>query len=600
MNQPSHFPKRDTPFYFCLSLFLVLLLTNTPSIGQEIPGDSAFYARLKALYEGQARSDPNKQKHLARMQARVFDKLDQHGSMQNYQGGICPNLCLTPDLADWQLRGPHVYHTGNVQWNGFVSRVSADPREINSTEPATYSLMGIPNGGVWEFTTTGNPKWTNRTDNLQETGPGITELLRNPVNPDHIIASTGFGPAGRVYGTDAGLIQSVDNGQNWSPFPLMFPGFNPCKEYIVGIYHKMDASNSNMDIANHFFLIVRKHVAPDELWEYCNGSWYNLTPPDYMTHVNTSNIHLGLLDFTATSNGILLTTRHPYAAAEAFLYRTTYNGSDSCGNPGINPWAEVSASLPGYSSASNQGISVSDAKGQTIFARCAGAQQNRLYRTQDGGATWVSRSNSITTSAQLDIEYSPTTELVYIANVSMSVWDDANGQLRTAHNQHVDIRDMDVIGTDSNGDELVLIANDGGVSLLTYDPSQAFSSAAAFSFRPISGISMPIHQVWGLAITQSSSPSIVAGMMHNHSMAWHNGAWCKFGGGDGADMEINQVDQNKVYFSMNTSIRRGSLNSICNSSGVSIGSSQQWQFQYPLELHPSNQCLLFYGDNQRE
>lgn len=595
---------------------IALLLNISTTWAQNTSTDSSYYAELWNHYQAQVQKDSTKWKHFARAKAKVFDKLDQSGSMQSYKRAVgygCSNICPPPDQADWQLCGPFKHEVGNVQWNGFVSRVNPDPLQVNATDPAQNSVLATPTAGIWQYDyIQGMPptmrEWTNRTDNYRASGMGITEIVRNPANSNYLMASTGINHTGD-YGNHLGLLSSVMNGQVWNPFTPMFPGFDACNTNITGIWIKYDSRANPMDLLYHFYIIVRKPSAgvPDELWEYCNDGisstkWYNRTPQAYINAVTFpgGNPHLQLTDFTAAPSGLLVTARNPFGNTSEIIFHSLFDGSGSaCRAPLL--WSEISSRLPFFNNGQNQGISLSDAKKDTVFARATGNDYQNLYRTNDGGQTWTRVFTGLNQTSQLDMEYSPHTQNLYLSRYNrMLVLNFSTGSpvaYQAPHTSaHADLRDFAEVGPTNTGKWLVFFATDGGVSRMIYDPAST-NFNTAFTFLPVSGESMPIQQAWGLGITQTTLTSKFAGMMHNHSFGYHNGSWCKFGGGDGGDIEVNQVDNSTIYFSINPSIRKVDINSFCNSLGTPIGFSSNWQYGRPLELHPANQCKLYYGDD---
>jgi|GEM_PF-2884155 len=591
-----------------LFLFLIGITYFLISYGQsEIDtSDIVYYAEMENYFRTQMEEDTNAIKKYVRYEAKIKKKLDQYGSLNTYQratNSACVNACPSQDLADWQLVSDYVYEDGNVQWNGFVNRISPDPREINNPEPATNALLGLPSGGLFKFDGT---KWIPKTDMLNEYGLGITEILRNADYPNNIMISTGIEHTGD-YGTSAGLYTSANNGDNWLPWNLasMFPGFDPCKTHIIGLYYNYDFSGTPNSTNTNFFLIERQHGRYDKLWEWCptagGAFWIDQTPQEYINRVTISNYlkgdqHLQLVDFTATANSMVLTTSSPFNNAGAAIFHAQKSGS--CNLSLI--WTDNTGSLPGFSVGNNQNLAVSDYNGSVIFARSKGNNNNTLYSSTDGGLTWLVETNSIVGGTKLDMEYSPQTNLVYLGETYMKVWDYTNKVLHSANSlsQHADIRDIKVIGIDATGKERSLVANDGGVSITTDEPaSSSINSPGAITHRPVSGTSMPIQQVWGLGITQSINVEMAKGDMHNNSFAYIGGSWCKFAAGDGGDVEINHTDNSTMYFSINSNVKKGDLNSICGSIGTQIFNTSQWQFGRPLELHPANQCKLFFGDD---
>lgn len=594
---------RVTKFKFLLLSTIFFFSIQSPLIAQEFP-DVEYYQQLEALYF-ELLEDTSTIKQADRIKKKKLNKLDQNRSMIAYNQAMssaCTNVCTPPDLANWQYVGPPVIEIGNVQWNGYVEEVCADPTMLNATNPATNCLMGTPTGGIWKYD---GVKWLPKTD-IGEYGLGITEILRNPIDNTHLIASTGVSHTGD-YGNSLGLLESHDNGDNWTDFGPMFPGFDPCETYIRGVYQNYDHLGNAYDLKLNFFIIVAKTGLPDQLWEWCAPHWILHTPTPYnemVTNPSNSygyyNPHLKLVDFTASANSTwLLTTESPFTADGGYLFHGTNNVN--CTNSVT--WIVNSSALPGYNPSTNQRLEISDSKNNIIFARSKGSNHTTLYRSIDGGLNWTTRTNLIKGGPKLDVEYSPTTGLVYLGELYMMVWDDVNMVLHQANGstQHPDIRDFSILGINAAGQGVLFGANDGGVSSVVYDPVLAtpnINAPGVFAHQPISGTSMPIQQLWGLGITQDCSGDYAIGTMHNNSFASVSGTDCKFGAGDGGDIEINPVDNNTVYFSINPSIRKGSLNSICNSYGTVIGTTSQWQLDSPLELHPNSPCLLFYGDDK--
>ena len=91
--------------------------------------------------------------------------------------------CTSTDMANWELLGPTQYKS---QYMGLVQQVLYEPRYPNS------NILSSEHGGIWKQRSNGN-SWNNVTDNLQLPGISATEIIRNPFNSDHLIASTASG-----------------------------------------------------------------------------------------------------------------------------------------------------------------------------------------------------------------------------------------------------------------------------------------------------------------------------------------------------------------------------------------------------------------------
>ncbi|PHI20849.1 hypothetical protein CEQ90_05655 [Lewinellaceae bacterium SD302] len=584
----------------CKPLFWILLVTlmyqASSSIYAQDPTDVEYYELLRNYYVELANEDSLQQKTLNRVNAKIFDKLDQNGSMTSYRAAMsstCADICTDPDLADWDYLGPPVYHTStNVQWNGFVGEVLADERSVGLPTPEQNLLMGTPTAGAWRYDAFASvPGWENKTDALQNAGLGINKFLRDPFDPDYLLAATGMKNQ-KDYGNALGLIFSDDNGTTWQDFSLSNgPGIDDCHTNVTGIYYDYDQFGQKLPISLHFFITIRRDGAQDQLWRWCAPLWIN------ESQSITFNTHEKIADFTANEDGsFLLTTSYPYGYATRM-----FRGVEPSDCNPIN-WTDHTAVIQsaGMDPTMNQEISISDSKSMVVFARTKGNDGDDLYKSIDGGVTWSLRHSSLQLkTSKLAIEYSPATGIVYLGGTRFHAWDDNNAVFYTAPStaQHADVRDFSIAGFNPAGKEVCFMANDGGVTESLFDPSLGLSSSG-ISFRPISGDTMPIQQFWGIGITQSCQMNWAAGAMHNNSFLSNGGTVCKFGAGDGGDVEINPIDKTTVYYSINPFIYKDDINNLCSSGfGTLIGRTNQWQFGNPLELHPARPCWVFYGND---
>lgn len=585
----KHFARCTLALIWCASA----LFMGNQLKAQDL-SDTTHYKQLKQHYF-QLLEDTNTIKHALRIKAKILNKLDQHGSKNAYNRAmtnICGNYCDGPDQADWNYAGISEYTTGLIQWNGYVEEVLADPGRMNSGTPEEGLLLGTPTSGIFRY----NPSpagWENRTDPLNSPAMGISKILRNPADTSHLLASTGISHTGD-YGGGMGLIASNDNGQNWYSWTngMNSSAFNVCDDHITGLYEHVDYLGDKSNLNHAFYFAVRKQFE-DKLYAFCGvgGSiYFDITPFWGSKRIS---------DFTANENGtVLVSTENPWGYGTE-LWHGVKNAQDC----GAVTWTNITTNLENaiggsFQGSMNQLISLSDSKNNTIFARTKGVQSNEIYRSTDGGLSWEMRHSSpfLAGRSFRMLEYSDDTKLLYLGHENFHVWDDQNQNFYSFSNQmHVDIRDLDFAGINNLGQELFYLSTDGGVTEGIYDPSLGLPTG--MSFRPISGNSMAIQQFWGIGITQDCSDNFAAGAMHNYSFANVGGVDCQFAAGDGSYIEIDPVDNNTVYFSINTSLRKGSLSSICGSWGNQIGSTSQWQFGCPLELHPHSPSLVFYGDD---
>lgn len=114
-------------------------------------------------------------------------------------------ICEGTDDAEWELIGPSEYTDQEL---GLVDEVLFDPENTNRI------IISVDRGGIWVKQDSGNT-WRNVTDDLRLPGLCASEIIRNPFDHDHLIASTGSGILNSGdYGI--GIIESFDNGESWS------------------------------------------------------------------------------------------------------------------------------------------------------------------------------------------------------------------------------------------------------------------------------------------------------------------------------------------------------------------------------------------------
>jgi hypothetical protein len=161
-------------------------------------------------------------------------------------------VCDTPDdnHINWRNLGPHnssgalgnaggssssnycLNRLPGFQNQGRIDVISVHPDDSN------IILAGSPTGGIWR-TIDGGVNWSNVTDAQGYTIVGISDIVRHPVNPSIIYASTGTGINSnswnlyqRKYGV--GIIMSDNDGVTWQPTGFNSPyGHNTVKSLAI-------------------------------------------------------------------------------------------------------------------------------------------------------------------------------------------------------------------------------------------------------------------------------------------------------------------------------------------------------------------------------
>ncbi len=302
--------------------------------------------------------------------------------------------------------------------SGRVSAIAIDPRNVN------VAYLGGAQGGVWK-TTNGGTSWTPMTDTQASTAIGAIAL--SPTSPDTVYVGTGEESFGGDCYYGAGILKSIDGGNNWThicgPFcgpiaPDQFYGggarigdlsVHPTNDQVLlaavqlvfgdGIYRSSDGGNSWTSVLSGnpgisvMFDPTNGNIAYASLggsfpggtegvyrssdagqtWTPINGSGANVLTLGtagritlVMARSNTATLFAGIAD---VNTGDLVG-----------MFKTTDSG---------NNWTQLSFTpdyctpLCGYSNV----LAVQPTNPNVVFA--GGAFSTTLVRSLDGGNTWA-------------------------------------------------------------------------------------------------------------------------------------------------------------------------------------------------------------------
>jgi len=458
------------------------------------------------------------------------------------------SVCGATDPANWELVGPANLPS---QTNGLVSQVLYDPNI-----PDSY-LLCSDHGGIWKNQIAGNT-WRNVTDVLKIPGLACTEMIRNPFNNNHIIVSTSSTlHHGDFPGYGQGLIESFNNGNDWG----IMPSF-PNSDYPAILKVIADPNDVNPVDGLTLFAIgihkLYKSINTGLTWSIVNN-------------LPALNQNTTYTDIEIANNGdVFLTRRSLYDDIDGQLFKF-HNGT----------WADISSKLPDF-----QKMKLSKPYNGKIYATI---NNYKIYKTIDFGETWtkVNFTNDNISEMSGEIEYSPTTEIIYIGSVYLHYFKDLAGTntLKTLNTGHPDVRDIVLMGVDEQGYENLLIANDGGISKVKIH-TQNLSHNTPVN---LNGNFLPIEDCMGMGVSTKYSEFIVTGVTHNHSFKYQNGNWTNFFYGDGGDCEVNWDNPDIYYYQGNESMM-GSV----GSSSFSYA-NPKWFIGMEYELNPNNPYILYAG-----
>ncbi len=524
-----------------------------------------------------AQADSTQGKNLRAYQQVVAKRLGKSQSLDEYHQALeqaSAFACASPDPAAWQLVGPYVAVGSSSpscsvpsQYCGFVFQALGDPRNLG-TNPTKDLIAGTEVSGLWRYeeTSPGYWEWINKTDPLNLPGLGITEIIRDSGDPDFLLASTGYNKDVYVtFSNSAGLLKSEDNGDTWSAFTPMFANFSN-KISITKVVDDSYPGAYDQDLRRHFFITTLEGGFDNNLWEYRDFYWID-HKPNLPGLPNQRIFDFEVIDF----NKYLLSTINPFSL-DPHLYLGTRSASNN-----IIQWTEITSSLP-VSTINFQKIFIARKVDNEIWIRTS---KNKFFKSTDNAVTWqaVTINTTRKDEVKLELTKSALTNNLYIAGLQPSHYNTVSSTIQNYCTGHDDVRDIEVLG-ESGGKEWVVMANDGGVSLVEVD-----MASGTASYQMVNGESFPIHELQGIGISQSSEEFIVTGANHNHSFKFQDGQWMKIGCGDGGDAEVNYYDNETYYHTCNPRLYR-------NTSWVY--SNNYWFTSRPIEMDRNNPKRLFF------
>ncbi len=483
--------------------------------------------------------------------------------------------------VDWVEIGPAPITSG--PYTGRCSAVAA-----SSTNASKYYVAGA-SGGVWR-TLDGGATWTPLTDSLPINAIGAIAL--DPTDDDIVYAGSGEANFANHSFYGEGLYVSTDGGDTWSILaadafagrtfsriaishadPLVmfasimpaggFPARNAAKghpqaEDPVGVYRSTDGGTNWTLLAGGL-----PATAASDVW---------IDPSD------------ATIVFAAIGD--------IYGPAENGIYRSL-NGGDS--------WAKLS--FGGLPTTNNGRISMAIAPSDPlrIYAMITnpasstggGASTKGVYRSDDGGNTWTSRSpgNIQSTygwylSTVLVDPVNP--NIVFAGGLTLVRSTNGGTSWSTITPPHVD---MHGLGYDAS--HRLLCADDGGLHRSTNNGT---------SWSTINNNLGVIQLYAGISVHPSNETFVLGGMQDNGTNRRDGPMnWTHVFGGDGGYTALHPSTPNamfceyqgsgNLYYSSN-----GGANFSWRASGIST--SDRNCFLPPMVYSPSSQTTLLYATHR--
>lgn len=534
-----------------MKLMALLVATSIFSISTKAQKEGAFEAemsknfpnvlRAKEYFRAKADRDPasvsfTDQKHMARWLLFMEPRIAKDGTMRKYAEAIWgapntfrPTLCQDNE-ADWKPLGPITQIEKNKNGRGRLDAVNVRP---NSTQDI---LIGSNAGGIWR-TKDGGQTWKNTTDDLKITHLGGLSIVRNPLNPDRLVATTGFKTHLTTWGS-AGILTSNNGGDSWqrAVFPVAAPN-----ESVSSLYHLPVQSVVFHPLNNNALFALQDHnhiyASTDNgnTWSYFAGT----TTAPAIPHFNTG-IELYQLKTIAQNGETVLFASGKSKGKSTHTYRYQ-NGN----------WAAIPLLPPGKTKADEIDIEVCPSNPQIVYAFLKGVypkvgneKGNWLMKSTDGGNSFSSVGTVESEVWAIGVHPNNANKLytygLYSSDFKVST-DGGVTFTELGSNFHADTRTMQI--TTFNGNDIVYLGHDGG--LTRYEESSGFVGDMPWG-------ELSLTQFYGLSSSAQKADFIVGGTQDNGALRYDGTKWKKFEGGDGAGTYVSHFNPDNYWFGSNS------------------------------------------------
>ncbi len=429
---------------------------------------------------------------------------------------------VPPELFNgmqWRLIGPFR--------GGRVVAVSGIPGD-----GATY-FFGSVGGGVWKTPNAG-VTWTPLFDGQPIASIGALAVA--PSNPEVIYAGTGESDIRSDLSSGDGVYKSSDGGKTW-----VNVGLRDSRQISRIVVDPKNADVVYVGVLGHAY-----GPNPER------GVFKSADGGKTWTHVLDKGPEFGVSDLAmaAGSPDTLFagtwqahrppwTTYEPVQGPGGWLYRTTDAGAN---------WTQLKGNGLPEGDWGRVGVAIS-ANGQRVYALIEADKKSGLYRSDDGGNTWVLANGDSRLTSRGWYFNQPTIDpndpdVVYVPNVALYRLDDA-GKTITIVRGAPGGDDYHQLWIDPANSSRMVLGTDQGTSA-SLDRGQTWSS----------WFNQPIGQFYHV-ITDNNFPYAVYGAQQDSGSAGvlsrtDHGLilpmdWFMIGGGESGYVVVDSIDPNILY-----------------------------------------------------
>jgi hypothetical protein len=411
---------------------------------------------------------------------------------------------VTSPAPLWKSIGPQPTtfdtYQGVQRWSGRINAIAIDPTDQN------IMYVGSDSGGIWKSSDAG-VTWTPKS-----VPHFVTTLTIDPTTPTTIYAGTG-----RAFGS-VGILKSTDAGETWETSQVHFAMDRRVTSIAI-----RPGRPSELLAAMRFYGIYRSTDA--------GLSWTRVL------EISTSGFDgWAWVAFHPTQDVAFAALGPPDSgSAPGGLFKSTDGGVT---------WDPLAGGLP--TPLGEVWIALAPSDANTLYAVFADAGTQRaqgLYRSSDGGATWVQRTVPVSNSRDYCfgscsynnvIAVHPTNaDAVYLGGYSLwvstngaSSWVNFNGN-SSGPLMYLHI-DQHALAFRSDGRRLYA-GGDGGLWMTELDPANL-----ANRFWTHLNSTLSISQFYSISINPRDVTMSLGGTQDNNTQLYYGGqSWIALTCGDG-------------------------------------------------------------------
>lgn len=431
-------------------------------------------------------------------------------------------------------------------------------------------------------TVNGGVTWNPIFDDTESLSIGDLELSK--IDTNVIWAGTGEvnGGGGSIVYEGNGIYKSSDGGNKWSHKGLSNTG--SISKILIDPNDESTVYASAMGslFKNDSNRGVYKTTDNGSSWEKVLFISDSTGVIDMANHPTKSNIL-----YAATWERIRRPQYRAYGGKTSGIYRTT-NGGES--------WVELTNGLPNTANKKGRiSIAISQSNPNILYTRYVDSKGNieGVYRTSNGGDSWIRVNSSQLNNVGFHwwfrgIYVDPLNENT-IYNIGFVVQKSTNGGnswFGAFPGVHVDNHALAFNTLKSNE---ILLGNDGGV----YKSTNSGRSATKIN-------NLPITQFYRFHVDPKNGNKIYGGTQDNNTIRTITGKtndWRSVYGGDGFQPIVDPNNTNTIYaLSQNGDLVKSTNNGSSFSSATrGITSSDRKNWDTAIAMDPKNSRILYYG-----